>query len=158
MHIACRSGVEQMVEILCDNGADPTSIINNAGKSPVDLSRTHKTYQILHLTSEKQRNLAEIENLRTDLESMMTGNVKHCDDVTQDIHYASFQNEKNPRVRMENINSAPTNAKYSELKPYDIWRSRPNYSETLSMKEKLLKIEKQAASGVMVSSQSTSTS
>ena len=56
LHIACRAGLESMVEMLCDGGASPT-VRNNHGKYPLDEAKTHRTYQVMHLTMQKQKHI-----------------------------------------------------------------------------------------------------
>lgn len=47
LHIAARFGFDEILSVLCDNGADPMLCKNIKGQSVLDVSKAHATYQLL---------------------------------------------------------------------------------------------------------------
>ena len=56
--------LDEITEILCDGGSDPLCFKNNDGKLPIDLVKSHRMYQLLKLTADRQQSIQELEKLR----------------------------------------------------------------------------------------------
>ena len=61
LHIASRQGSKSIVEALVDGGADPTCARNKEGKLPIEIAKNHGVFQVLQLTEDRIRMLAEVK-------------------------------------------------------------------------------------------------
>ena len=142
LHLACRSGVELLVEYLCDFDANPVHAKNKKGKYPVDYARTHKTYQILHLTEEKQSAEKELKNLQ-DIQQKMTTGVVDPDDYIDKQKEDIVVTDVGTKLVADKI-YIPT---FKELEKKDLWNNRPNRSQVMNLEQKLAAIDASMASG-----------
>ena len=53
LHIACRSGFDEVTALLCDAGADPMISRNVSGKYPFEEARSHFSFQTLKTAKER---------------------------------------------------------------------------------------------------------
>jgi len=141
LHLACRNGLEPIVEILCDGGASPTCGKNKAGKLPIDEARTHKTYQILNLTAERNRCMTELSALQ--LESQLSKQGYSLSDAKIPVHNDETTSIHIPTAGV--IGGVKTNyktsTKFSNMSSKELWKKRPNRSLVESLKERLEKLE-----------------
>jgi hypothetical protein len=92
LHIASRAGNRAAVEALVDGGADPSCARNKAGKLPIELARIHGVHQILQLTEDRLKMLAELEALNEATTKLRgTGNA----------HYSSSSEGARVLLRMQ---------------------------------------------------------
>merc|ERR1711916_106005 len=96
------------------------------GKWPVDYARTHKTYQVLHLT---EKELYDIQETR---QKIATGVI--------DIDYLDYNNTTEKKVTQIGTKlvadkvDVPT---FKELQRKDLWNKRPNRSKVLTLQQQL---------------------
>jgi hypothetical protein len=138
LHIAVRAGVESLVEILCDAGASPLCCQNKAGKWTTDLTRTHRTYQILHLTDERIKAEKELHKL-------------HRQRTSSSSKYDTFDNEilhEDQKLYGKELNFIESfvqrkdiKPKFGDLKPQQLWAVRPTRSKVETLQEQLAKVD-----------------
>ena len=136
LHLACRSGVELMVEYLCDFNANPVHAKNKMGKWPVDYARTHKTYQVLHLTEEKQKAEKELYDIQETRQKIATGVI----DI-DDLDYNNTTEKKVTQIGTKLVADKVDVPTFKELQRKDLWNKRPNRSKVLTLQQQLAAFE-----------------
>lgn len=134
LHIAVRAGDESLVEILCDAGASPISCQNKDGKWTTDLTRTHRTYQILYLADERLKAEKELQKLR----KLRLKRGSHKDSFETEV--SSIKVDKPLSFFGEFEQRKEEKPKFEEIKPHQLWDVRPNRSKVESLEEQLAKV------------------
>jgi hypothetical protein len=134
LHIAVRAGDESLVEILCDAGASPICCQNKDGKWTTDLTRTHRTYQILYLADERLKAEKELQKLRK--LRLQRGSHK----AILEPEVSNIKIEKPLRFFGEFEQRKEAKPKFEEIKPHQLWDVRPNRSKVETLEEQLAKV------------------
>ena len=108
---------------------------NNLGKWPVDYARTHKTYQVLHLTEEKQKAEQELRDVQEIRQKVSTGALDP-DDISEDASEKQVTSVGTKLVADKEY--VPT---FKELDKKDLWNKRPNRSQVMTLQQKLATLE-----------------
>jgi len=65
LHIASRMDMRDIVAVLCDApSCDPISKANKMGHYPVDVARSHQTYQFIKVCQERNKLMKELQVIK----------------------------------------------------------------------------------------------
>ena len=65
LHIASRLDIGDIVAVICDSPTcDPLSKANKMGRYPIDVARSHQTYQFIKVCQERNRLAKELRALK----------------------------------------------------------------------------------------------
>ena len=106
------------------------------GKWPVDYARTHKTYQVLHLTTEKQKAEKELHDIQDTGQKIATG-VIDIDDLDNNNIVEKKVTQIGTKLVADKVD-IPT---FKELQRKDLWNKRPNRSKVMTLQQQLAAVE-----------------